>query len=159
MVALVNAQEDIDTFTTLVREYTDGIIRQNPAAAETLESQHLEDELKNIGKKYGRPDGRTYILLVDGKAAGCAALSRFDGRCCELKRLYVRPGYRGRHLSRVLCDQIIRDAREIGYQRMRLDTFPFMKSAIRLYEGYGFYPIERYNDNPAENAVFMELML
>ena len=67
MVALVNAQEDIDTFTTLVREYTDGIIRQNPAAAETLESQHLEDELKNIGKKYGRPDGRTYILLVDGK--------------------------------------------------------------------------------------------
>ena len=58
-----------------------------------------------------------------------------------------------------MCDQIIRDAREIGYQRMRLDTFPFMKSAIRLYEGYGFYPIERYNDNPAENAVFMELML
>ena len=62
-------------------------------------------------------------------------------------------------ISKALIERIIADAREIGYKYMRLDTFPFMQSAIKLYEKYGFYFIEKYNDNPAETAVFMQLNL
>ncbi|MCH3987399.1 MAG: GNAT family N-acetyltransferase [Lachnospiraceae bacterium] len=159
MQKIIHAQEDMGIFISLVKEYTDQILREDADVAKTLASQNLEAELNDAGKKYGFPDGRMYILLVDGNAAGCAALSRLGGDCCEIKRLYIRPEYRGRHLSRMLCDKVIQDAKEIGYKRMRLDTFPFMKSAIRLYESYGFHYIEKYNDNPAKNAVFMELNL
>lgn len=159
MIRLIAAQEELEEFIALVREYTDAILQQDSAVARTLASQHLEDELKDLEKKYGFPDGRMYILLSDGRAAGCVALSRHDDRYCEIKRLYVRPEYRGQNLSRILCDKVIEDAKAIGYQYMRLDTFPFMKSAICVYEKYGFDYIEKYNDNPAENAVFMELKL
>lgn len=159
MIRLIDAQEDLEEFIALVREYTDAILQQDAAVAKTLASQHLEDELKDIEEKYSFPDGRMYILLVDGRAAGCVALSRNDDIHCEIKRLYVRPEYKGKNLSRILCDKVIEDAKAIGYQFMRLDTFPFMKSAICLYEGYGFDYIEKYNDNPAENAIFMELKL
>ena len=159
MIRLINAQENITEFTVLVREYTDAILQQDAAVAETLESQHLEDEMQDTEKKYGYPYGRMYILLVDEKTAGCVALSRNDEQYCEMKRLYVRPEYRGNKLSQVLCDKVIEDAKSIGYKYVRLDTFPFMKNAIALYEKYGFTYIERYNDNPAQNAIFMELEL
>ena len=159
MIQLIDAQENLEAFIALVREYTDAILQQDSAVARTLASQHFEDELKDTKKKYGFPDGRMYILLVDGRAVGCVALSRNDDRYCEIKRLYVRPKYRGQNLSRILCDKVIEDAKAIGYQYMRLDTFSFMKSAICLYEEYGFDYIEKYNDNPAENALFMELKL
>ncbi len=76
-----------------------------------------------------------------------------------MKRLYVRPGNRGRHIGGALVERLIADARDIGYRHMRLDTFPFMESAIRLYRRYGFYDIPRYNDNPAPTALFMQLDL
>ena len=62
-------------------------------------------------------------------------------------------------ISKALVEIIIKDAKKIGYKHMRLDTFPFMSSAIKLYEKYGFYYIDRYNDNPAETAIFMQLDL
>ena len=71
----------------------------------------------------------------------------------------MREKFRGMQIGRRLAEKIIREAREAGYRYMRLDTFLFMKSAIRLYEKLGFYYIGRYNDNPAAGAVFMELDL
>ena len=87
------------------------------------------------------------------------ALRGLEGEFCEMKRLYVRPGNRGRHIGGALVERLIADARDIGYRHMRLDTFPFMESAIRLYRRYGFYDIARYNDNPAPTALFMQLDL
>lgn len=159
MVELIQAQDDLNGFLMLVKEYTDLILQQDDEVARTLSSQHLDDELKDVKKKYGFPNGRMYIAMVDDKIAGCVALTRNDDDYCEIKRLYVRPEYRGRHLSRILSDKVIEDAKSIGYRYMRLDTFPFMKNAIRLYEKYGFDYIERYNNNPAKNAVFMQLTL
>ncbi len=159
MVTILDAKEDLDGFRMLVKEYTDGILQQDAEVAKTLSSQHLEEELRDVEAKYGPPGGRMYVAMVDGQIAGCVALARTDDDYCEIKRLYVRPEFRGRHISRILCDRVIGDARAIGYQYMRLDTFPFMKDAIRLYEKYGFACIPRYNDNPAENAVFMQLAL
>lgn len=146
-------------FLELVEEYTALILQQGEDVKNCLSSQCLEDELRDMEKKYGLPFGRMYLALVDGKAADCVALTRNDETYCEIKRLYVRPAYRGLRISRVLTDQVIQDAREIGYRYMRLDTFPFMDKAIRLYKQYGFYEIGKYNDNPAKTAIFMQLDL
>jgi GNAT superfamily N-acetyltransferase len=159
MIEIIPAQEDKKTFIILVKEYTDMIRRQDVSVAGTLPSQHLDEELADIEKKYGYPGGRMYLLLVDGIAAGCVALTGNDGEYCEIKRLYIRPEYRGRGFSKLLCNKVIEDARKIGYRYMRLDTFPFMKSAIHVYEKLGFHYIEKYNDNPADDAIFMQLSL
>ncbi len=143
----------------LVKEYTDMILEQGEDVRRCLTSQHLDEELADMNKKYGPPYGRMYLALVDGKVAGTVALARNDEDYCEIKRLYLRPEYRGMHISGKLVEKVIGDAREIGYRHMRLDTFPFMEAAIRLYESYGFRFIDRYNDNPAESAIFMQLDL
>ena len=156
---LILAYDRPDEVIQLFKEYTGMIMSQSDEVREVLKSQHFEDELADINLKYGLPSGRLYIAADHDRAAGCAGLTRNDDRYCEIKRLYVRPAYRGQHISRLLLDQIIEDAKEIGYKYMRLDTFPYMHTAINLYEKYGFRHIEKYNDNPAHNAVFMQLNL
>ena len=93
------------------------------------------------------------------RQVGCVALTKNDDMYCEIKRLYLKPKYRGMGISKALVEIVIKDAREIGYKHMRLDTFPFMSSAIELYKKYRFYVIDQYNDNPAETAIFMQLDL
>ncbi|HWS29097.1 MAG TPA: GNAT family N-acetyltransferase [Clostridia bacterium] len=83
--------------------------------------------------------------------------SEYIDAYCEMKRLYVRPMYRGLHIGKMLMEKVIADANQIGYRHIRLDTFPFMIEAIQMYRRYGFYEIEPYNDNPASSAVFMQM--
>lgn len=156
LILAYHRQEDI---RNLFQEYTAFISRQNREVGATLAAQHYDRELAGLEEKYGLPSGRLYLALSKGRPAGCGALTRNDDLHCEIKRLYVRPGFRGQHIGRRLAEQLISDARQIGYRFMRLDTFPFMRSAVSLYESLGFRYIPRYNDNPAESAVFMELTL
>ncbi len=158
-VEILPAYDHKPEILELVKEYTDSILTMSPDVAGTLSSQHLDQELADMEKKYGLPKGRMYIAFVNNIPVGCCALTGTDNEYCEIKRLYVRPQFRGLHLGTQLAGQIIKDAKAIGYRYMRLDTFPFMESAIRMYEQMGFTFIERYNDNPAESAVFMELAL
>lgn len=148
-------QEVIRLFT----EYSDSIKAEGQEVLCCLVSQDYDAELRDLDKKYGLPDGRLYLAYIDDTAVGCIALRRLDDNYCEMKRLYVKPGNRGIHIGRYLVEQIIKDAKEIGYKHIRLDTFPFMDRAIQMYYQYGFYMIERYNDNPACTAVFMQLDL
>lgn len=120
---LVLAYDRLDEVIQLFKEYTGMIMSQSDEVREVLKSQHFEDELADINKKYGFPSGRLYIAADYDRVAGCAGLTRNDDSYCEIKRLYVRPEYRGQHISRLLMDQIIEDARDIGYKYMRLDTF------------------------------------
>ena len=143
----------------LFAEYTDAILTQGEEVRRCLRAQHYGDEAQNPFEKYAPPQGRLYIALWDDAPVGCVALRKLDEKVCEMKRLYVRPGNRGRRIGGALVERALAEARAIGYRQMRLDTFPFMADAIRLYRRYGFYEIPRYNDNPAPSALFMQLDL
>jgi|SRR5688572_22444458 len=122
--------------------------------------QGFEEELKTLPGKYAMPDGRLYLATDGDKIAGCIALRKIEAGVCEMKRLFVREGFRGRHVGRLLIERLIAEAREIGYRRMRLDTFPpKMGKAVQLYESYGFREIPPYYDNPNSDVLFMELDL
>jgi len=127
--------------------------------------QNFEKELAELPGDYVAPDGRLFLAVENDETAGCVALRRISEekageRVCEIKRLYVRPAFRGTGLGRKLADTVIQSAREIGYARMRLDTLPGkMDRAIAVYRSLGFSDIEPYYVNPVEDAVFLELLL
>jgi ribosomal protein S18 acetylase RimI-like enzyme len=122
--------------------------------------QNFDQELAELPGEYAPPDGRLFLAIDDDQIAGCVALRKIDDGICEIKRLYVRPEFRGRSLGRSLTETVIEAAREIGYRRMRLDTLPGkMDRAIAMYRSLGFTNIEPYYDNPVPDAVFMELLL
>lgn len=95
----------------------------------------------------------------NSEVAGCVALHRFDGQICEMKRLYVRPQFRGHAIGRTLAERIIAEARQKAFARMRLDTLPMMGDAQKLYRALGFVEIPPYRFNPIAGSKFMELEL
>src|SRR5579863_3859531 len=122
--------------------------------------QGFDKELAELPGDYAPPDGRLLLVEFEGQIAGCVALHRFDQRICEMKRLYLRPEFRGEGLGRVLVKRIIAEARSIGYERMRLDTVePVMKDAVAMYRRFGFREIAPYRVNPMAGTIYMELDL
>jgi len=121
--------------------------------------QNFEEELASLPGKYAPPRGQLLIAHDSGQAVGCVGLREIDGPICEMKRLYVRPGWRKQGVGRVLAEAIVTAASEIGYERMRLDTLEILAPAIALYQSMGFRKIPAYYDNPNDGVVFMELDL
>jgi len=141
----------------LFREYA-----MMPGVAPCVED--FEREVVSLPGLYAPPGGRLLLAMQDregksGEAIGCAALRRFDQEACEMKRLYVRPAFRGQGAARELVKELIAAARSIGYQRMLLDTLPSMQEAHKLYCTFGFREISSYQKNPIPGALFFELAL
>ena len=111
--------------------------------------------------KYRPPPGRLLLALWGGRPAGVIALRPLDEPgLCEMKRLYVRSEFRGHKIGRVLAERVIREAAEIGYSRMRLDTIAGkMDSAIVMYRELGFKETDPYYQTPVGHTLFMELAL
>lgn len=153
---LISAYDRPAEVLSLFTEYTHMLVSHDPSFQIYLDIQHYEDEIRDLEAKYGRPEGRLYLALWDGEAAGCIALRKLDNRRCEMKRLYVRPAFRGHKIGDALVDRVIQDAKAIGYRYMLLDTLPFLEAAIHMYQKRGFYEIPCYNDSPVETTIFMQ---
>ncbi len=127
--------------------------------------QGFDKELLGLPGDYAPPEGRLLLAYFDAdevsaRPAGCVALHRLEPGICEMKRLYVRPEFRGARIGRSLAAAAIREAEVIGYERMRLDTIAAkMAEAVALYRSLGFREIAPYRSNPIPNALYMELRL
>ncbi len=105
------------------------------------------------------PRGCLHVHYENGQPAACAALRPFNDSICELKRLYVRPAFRGLRLGRSLAEHMIEQARAMGYQAIRLDTMPSMHRAIALYRKLGFQEIAPYATGDADGLLYFELKI
>lgn len=149
---LAETPEEVETARLLFKEYAASL-------GFDLCFQGFDRELAGLPGDYAPPAGRLLLLIEDGRVAGCVALRRFGPDACEMKRLYVRPEFRGRSLGRALTEAAIREARDIGYARLILDTVPFMAAAIALYRDLGFREVAPYRPNPIPGALYFELRL
>jgi ribosomal protein S18 acetylase RimI-like enzyme len=151
------SQKEIEAARDLFKEYAASL-------GFSLCFQSFDQELASLPGDYAPPGGR--LLLADWieadqeKLAGCVALHCLEDGVCEMKRLYVRPAFRGKRIGQALATAVIEEGRDIGYRRMRLDTIPsVMGTAVSLYRSMGFQEIPAYRANPIEGAIYMELEL
>lgn len=152
-ITQADSPNQIEEARTLFREYEAwfGI---------SLCFQNFDDEVRDLPGKYAMPDGRLYLAYSDNKLAGCIAMRQLEDGVCEMKRLFVRDGFRGDKIGLRLIEKIIEEGRNQGYEKMRLDTYPpKMGKAVRLYESHGFYEVPAYYDNPHEGVLYMEKIL
>lgn len=164
MVELVTASgsEWVEAVRELLREYGASIA---DVAACSLEHQRFDDELANLPGRYAPSrGGRLLVAMVDGQPAGCIALRalpELGPGVCEMKRMYVRPAYRGLKLGRMLAERLIDEARVAGYTLIKLDTdtAPKFAAAIALYRSLGFVECERYNADPDPKTLWFEKRL
>ncbi len=147
-----NTKELIEKSKELVREYAQSLEFD-------LSFQDFDQEMENFPGQYTLPQGCLYIALDENQPIGCVALRDFGQGICEMKRLYVKPNSRGQKVGKLLAEVVIKAARDMGYDHMRLDTIPSMKQANMLYSALGFKQIAPYRFNPIEGATFFELNL
>lgn len=141
-----------ETARILIQEYVDWL-------GIDLSYQNYNAEFQGLEQMYSPPGGLLLLAQEKGQAAGCIAFREKGEQRCEMKRLYVRPDYRGQQLGKALAEACIQGARLQGYKEMVLDTLPTMKGAIRLYEQLGFQVIPAYYDNPVPDVIYLGLDL
>lgn len=155
MFRLVDAStaEHLETARSLFVEYGDSLHLN-------LCFQNFDSELRSLPGAYTPPKGRLLLAITpEDEVAGCIAMRPLPGGTAEMKRLYVRPGFRRSGLGRMLAEAVIEAARTEGYPALRLDTLPSMQAAIAMYERLGFRDIPPYYENPVAGARFLELAL
>ncbi len=146
-VRQVQTSKEVEEARELFREYQSSI-------GVDLCFQDFAGELAALPGEYTPPSGRLLLCYSEDDLAGCVALRRINATTCEMKRLYVRPAFRGKHLGRKLTEAIIHEARAADYSVMKLDTLSLMSEAIKLYTSLGFKTTEPYRHNPIPGALF-----
>ena len=150
---LAESSEEIESARKLFAEYASWV-------EISLCFQNFDKEVAELPGAYAPPSGRLFLAANGQQVMGCVALRKIGDGVGEMKRLYVRPEFRGRGLGRTLTEKLIAEAKQIGYARLRLDTLPGkMDQAIAMYRSFGFQEISPYYKNPVADATFMELLL
>ena len=154
MLEIIPAHEEplLSEIRVLFREYGESL-------GFHLCFQDFDREMAELPGRYSPPDGRLLIAKWSGRVAGCVAMKRLGPDVCEMKRFYVRSGFRGKGIGQAVAKAILDESRIAGYSCMRLDTVPSMQSAIRIYEALGFKDIEPYVYNPISGVRYLELRL
>lgn len=152
-IVVATTPEQIEIARAMFREYEKWLDL-------SLCFQGFEEELANLPGKYAAEnDGRLWLAYVGDEPVGCVALRKLEG-VGEMKRLYLRESARGKGIGVALIETLIATAKEIGYEKLRLDTYPpKMAKAVGLYESHGFREIPPYYENPNAETLFMELEL
>ena len=143
---------DMDTVRTLFLEYQDWL-------GVDLCFQGFEAELASLPGRYAPPEGGLWFAKSDREIAGIVGIRPLEDKVCEMKRLWVRPAYRGLGLSRILAEKSLAAARAAGYRAMCLDTLGRMTAARALYRNLGFREIPAYYDNPMEDVRYLRIEL
>jgi putative acetyltransferase len=163
----ISASSALESFSIFPAQTTAHVARARELFLEYAQSlgfslcfQNFDKELAELPCDYAPPEGRLLLAEKEDQLAGCVALHKLGPDTCEMKRLYLRPQFRGQGLGRLLAERIVAEARGIGYRHMRLDTVePVMKDAVAMYYKLGFKAIAPYCDNPMPGAIYLELEL
>ena len=151
-IKIVDGVNHLDEVKQLVLEYAKFLGRD-------LSFQNIDNELKDLSAKYAPPHGRILCAALDGKIIGCVAYHKLTDERCEMKRLFVREGYRKHHAGSKLVEAIINFAKADGFKEMVLDTVAPLKSAINLYKKFGFVETQPYYSNPMNDVIYMKLVI
>ncbi|HQQ77711.1 MAG TPA: GNAT family N-acetyltransferase [Thermoanaerobaculia bacterium] len=152
LIRKADGAADVATARALFEEYQQSL-------GFSLCFQNFDAELAGLPGAYAPPEGRLLLAFAGDEPAGCIALRKIGEEICEMKRLWVRPAFRGSGLGRRLAESLMAEARAAGYRAVRLDTLPSMAAAQALYLSLGFLDIPPYNDHPIEGTRFMEAIL
>lgn len=154
-----SSKSELEEARKLGYEYVE-TMSKNPVLKSYFESKNFLEEIDNMPKEYESPTGVCLLAYVRNQAAGIVSLKKLTGNICEMKRLFVRSGFQGIGLGRLLAEKVISEAKKLDYSIIRLDSScSAMSKAILLYRSLGFYAIEPYNDNFIGDAIFMEKIL
>ena len=151
-ITAARSAADLDALRELFREYG-----QTPHVAECVVG--FDEEITGLPGRYAEPQGAMLVARVEGRPAGCVVLRPLDAHTAEMKRLYVRPEFRGRRIGEALTTAIVEAGRARGFDRIRLDTLPTMKEARALYSRLGFVEIAPYVGVPMPGVSYLELTL
>lgn len=153
MLVIVSNPALLDATRGILREYANSL-------GIDLCFQHFEEELADLPGDYASPRGALWLVKIGDAVAGCCGLRPLDTvdypNACEMKRLYVRPSFRGLGLGRLLADAVMDSARMAAYDCILLDTLDDMESARTLYEELGFREIPPYYHNPIAGAHYLK---
>lgn len=158
-ISQVNSKTQIEAARELLREYTAWVFTLTADSDQAPTFQGLDKELETLPGIYTPPAGRLLLAMLEEQPAGCVCLNGHDSTTCELKRLYVRPIFRGLNIGQLLVQRLVEEARQSGYQRIVLDSHISMKKAHTIYQAVGFR-LARIPDDFPETlktvVVFME---
>ncbi len=136
----------------LIHEYADSL-------SVDLTHDNFDNEIDNLSNYYGPPTGLILMAKDEGDFVGVVCIRNLGDFVAEIKRMYVKPAFRGKGLGKKLLTRAISEAKGLGYRYLRLDTIPEMKSAIKLFSSIGFYEIEDTGYSPYAGIRFMEYKL
>ena len=157
-ISQVNTETEITAVQELMREYAAWSFTIVPGSENSPAWEGFEAELASLPGKYAPPAGRLLLAMQDGQPAGCVCLKAHDDTTSELKRLYVRPAFRGQNIGQQLVKVLIEEARQIQYQKIVLDSHFSMEKAHAIYEESGFRRVSAPDDFPEDIKPFVVFM-